>query len=66
MSEATPQQSNPDESGEQTEDVPMNRAERRAKGKKTGQPVQQPGRQHFTPKNTQGGGQRIWSNRKAG
>ena len=65
MSEDTPQQSNPDDAAE-TENVPMNRAERRAKGKKGAQQVQQPGKPHFTPKNTQAGGPRIWANRKAG
>lgn len=69
MSEDTPQQSNPDEAAEAgaaSENVPMNRAERRAKGKKGAQQVQQPGKPHFTPKNTQAGGPRIWANRKAG
>ena len=64
MSEDTPQQSNPDETVE-AEDVPLNRAERRAKGKKA-QQVQQPGKPHFTPKNSPSSGPRIWANRKAG
>jgi hypothetical protein len=70
MSEDTPQQSNPDDAAETadaaSDSVPMNRAERRAKGKKSAQQVQQPGKPHFTPKNTSAGGPRIWANRKAG
>jgi hypothetical protein len=63
MSEDAPQQSNPDE---EAESAPMNRAERRAKGKKGAQQAQHANKQHFTPKNAQGQGPRIWSNRKAG
>ncbi|GHJ48640.1 hypothetical protein Cs7R123_59820 [Catellatospora sp. TT07R-123] len=51
----------PDESAEPQ---PMNRAERRAKGK--GQQQQAHGKQAFVPKKTQGGGPRLWANRRAG
>lgn len=53
-----------DEAGE-VEQQPMNRAERRAKGKSTAQ-QQAHGKQAFTPKNSQGHGPRLWANRRAG
>ncbi len=49
------------------ESVPMNRAERRAKGKKSGQQTHFNGKQKSSvPKGPQGHGQRMWSNRKSG
>lgn len=53
-----------DETAEEVEQQPMNRAERRAKGKKSQQ--QAFGKQSFTPKASQGHGPRLWANRRAG
>lgn len=53
-----------DETAEEVEQQPMNRAERRAKGKKSQQ--QAIGKQAFTPKASQGHGPRLWANRRAG
>ncbi|GAB4058668.1 MULTISPECIES: hypothetical protein [Catellatospora] len=53
-----------DETAEEVEQQPMNRAERRAKGKKTQQ--QAYGKQAVTPKSSQGHGPRLWANRRAG
>ncbi|BCJ74041.1 hypothetical protein ACFQY4_32465 [Catellatospora bangladeshensis] len=54
----------PDETAE-AEQQPMNRAERRAKGKQSGQ-QQAYGKQAFAPKKSQGHGPRLWANRRAG
>lgn len=62
MSDSTPaEESNPEQ-----EDVPLNRAERRAKGKKGAAQGVQAGKAKFTPKNAQGHGPRLWANRRAG
>jgi hypothetical protein len=67
MSEDTSAQSTSDDSAAEEEEAqPMNRAERRAKGKKGGQPAQAGGKAKFTPKNAQGHGPRLWANRRAG
>ena len=66
MSEDTSAPSTSDESAAEEEAQPMNRAERRAKGKKGGQPSQAGGKAKFTPKNAQGHGPRLWANRRAG
>lgn len=55
-----------DEPEQADADAGLNRAERRAKGKKGGQPQQAPGKPHFVPKNSGGHAQRLWSNRRAG
>ncbi|WP_162907902.1 hypothetical protein [Allorhizocola rhizosphaerae] len=58
----------PDASGQEepAESVPMNRAERRAKGKKSAQQTHFNGKQKSNvPKGPQGHGQRLW-NRKSG
>lgn len=65
MTEDTSAQSNPDEAAAE-EEVPMNRAERRAKGKKSTQQNQAGGKAKFTPKSPQGHGPRLWANRRAG
>ncbi|MEV4410715.1 hypothetical protein [Catellatospora sp. NPDC049609] len=54
-----------DETAGEAEQQPMNRAERRAKGKQSGQ-QQAHGKQAFTPKKSQGHGPRLWANRRAG
>lgn len=48
----------------EAEAEPLNRAERRAKGKGTTQ--QAHGKQHFVPKGNTAGGQRMYTNRRAG
>lgn len=59
---------NPADAAEDSaEDVPMNRAERRAKGKKSAQQTQFGSKkQGVSPKNAQSHAQRIWANRRAG
>jgi hypothetical protein len=66
MSKNTPaEESNPEDPGAE-ESVPMNRAERRAKGKKgAGQGAAQ-GKAKFNPKSNQAHGPRLWANRRAG
>lgn len=55
------------ENAPQAEDeMPMNRAERRAKGKKSGQQGQAGGRRGFTPKTSQAQAPRMWTNRRGG
>jgi hypothetical protein len=71
MRKNTPaEESNPEDpaasDSETQEDVPMNRAERRAKGKKSAAQGVQQGKGNFTPKNSQGHGPRLWANRRAG
>ncbi len=61
--ESAPQDPTEAEEGA-AEDVPMNRAERRAKGKNKTQG--QSRGQQFVPKGNQGQGPRIWANRRAG
>jgi hypothetical protein len=66
MSKNTPaEESNPEDPAAE-EAVPMNRAERRAKGKKSAAQGVQAGKGQFTPKNSQGHGPRLWANRRAG
>lgn len=62
----TSDESDVDEAGAEDESVPMNRAQRRAKGKKAGQPAQFGGKQKFSPKNASAHGPRLWANRRAG
>ena len=67
MSKNTPaEESNPEDPAAAEEDVPMNRAERRAKGKKSAAQGVQAGKGNFTPKNQQSHGPRLWANRRAG
>jgi hypothetical protein len=55
-----------DESAEaQPEEAPLNRAERRARGKKS-TPQQSPGKNAFVPKGSASQGQRLWANRRSG
>jgi hypothetical protein len=66
MSKDTPaEQSNQDDPAAE-EAPPANRAERRAKGKKSAAQGVQGGKAKFTPKNSQGHGPRLWANRRAG
>jgi hypothetical protein len=66
MSKNTPaEESNQDDPAAE-EAPPANRAERRAKGKKGAAQAAQAGKSHFTPKNSQGHGPRLWANRRAG
>lgn len=60
----TPGESGSDADAEQS--PPMNRAERRAKGKKPAQQGQFDGKQKFSPKNPAAHGHRLWSNRRSG
>jgi hypothetical protein len=54
----------PDNEEQEQPAEPLNRAERRAKGKGTAQ--QAHGKQHFVPKGNAGGGTRMYSNRRSG
>jgi|SwirhirootsSR2_FD_contig_31_1368661_length_667_multi_6_in_0_out_0_2 hypothetical protein len=71
MSKNTPaEESNPEDPGALPTDAeeaePMNRAERRAKGKKGGAQGVQQGKGKFSPKSNQSHGPRLWANRRAG